>query len=134
MVRAAQVAAIHDDITQMPMGYETVVAEGGSAISGGQRQRPAVARARVRNPSILLLDEATSSLDVVTERAIEQRFSQLEWTQIIMAHRFSTIRHADLILVVDQGAIVERGMHEELLKHQGLYAQLIESQRAECHC
>jgi ATP-binding cassette, subfamily B, bacterial len=130
IVQAAQAAAIHDDIMQMPMNYETVVAEGGSAISGGQRQRLALARALVRTPAILLLDEATSSLDVLTERLVEQQVNQLQCTQIIIAHRLSTIRHADLILAVDGGTIVERGTHEELLKRQGFYAQLIKSQLA----
>lgn len=128
VVQAAQAAAIHDDIMHMPMDYETIVAEGGKAISGGQRQRLALARALIRKPAILLLDEATSSLDVATERVIEHNLRNLACTQIIIAHRLSTIRNADLILAVDQGTIVEGGTHEELLKHQAFYARLIESQ------
>ncbi len=130
VVKAAQMAAIHDDIMQMAMEYETLVSEGGSALSGGQRQRLALARALANAPVILLLDEATSALDVVTERAVEENLRTLECTQIIIAHRLSTIRNADLILVIDQGTIVERGSHDELLKQDGYYAKLIQSQLA----
>ncbi len=114
----------------MPMEYETMVSEGGNALSGGQRQRLALARAVSHAPAILLLDEATSSLDVVTERAVEQNMRQLPCTQIIIAHRLSTIRSADLILVIDQGKIVERGTHHQLLGRSGYYSQLIYSQLA----
>jgi ATP-binding cassette subfamily B protein len=130
IIQAASTAAIHEDILQMPMEYETFVAEGGSALSGGQRQRLALARALAHHPVILLLDEATSALDVVTEQAIERNLSALACTQIIIAHRLSTIRSADLILVLDQGTIVERGTHTELLRCSGFYANLIQSQLA----
>ena len=130
IIKAAQMAAIHDDIMQMPMEYETLVSEGGSALSGGQRQRLALARALVTAPAILLLDEATSSLDVVTEQAIEQNLRKLACTQIIIAHRLSTIRNADLILVLHEGTIVERGTHQQLLSHSGYYNSLIQSQLA----
>jgi ABC-type bacteriocin/lantibiotic exporter with double-glycine peptidase domain len=110
------------------MEYETFVAEGGSALSGGQRQRLALARAA--NPVILLLDEATSALDVVTEQIVEKNLRALRCTQIIIAHRLSTIRNVDLILVLDQGRLVERGTHAELLRRNGYYAWLIQSQLA----
>ncbi|GCE45720.1 HlyB family type I secretion system ABC transporter [Thermosporothrix hazakensis] len=127
-MKAAQIAAFHEDIVQMPMGYDTMVAEGGSALSGGQRQRLALARAIVRNPRILLLDEATSSLDAITEQRITENLQGLSCTQIIIAHRLSTIRSADMIVVLDQGSIVEKGTHEELMKKGGYYAELLKQQ------
>ncbi|MBV9710741.1 MAG: peptidase domain-containing ABC transporter [Ktedonobacteraceae bacterium] len=127
--QAAEMAAIHDDIIQMPMGYETFVSEGGSALSGGQRQRLALARALASSPSILLLDEATSHLDVITEQKVEQNLQKLACTQIIIAHRLSTIRNADLILVLDQGTIVERGSHHQLMARNGYYAHLMQQQQ-----
>lgn len=125
--KAAQLAVLHDEIMQLPMGYETRVAEGGTGLSGGQRQRLAIARALAHQPAILLLDEATSHLDGVTESWVEQNLSHLTCTRIVIAHRLSTIRNADLILVVEQGAIVEQGTHEQLLAKQGYYAALVYS-------
>ena len=127
-VHAAKLAALDSDIQQMPMQYETFVAESGNALSGGQRQRLAIARALANNPSILLLDEATSALDVITEHVIEQNLKSLACTQIIIAHRLSTVRDADTILVLNQGCIVESGSHAELLAKQGYYARLIHNQ------
>jgi ATP-binding cassette, subfamily B, bacterial len=124
IMKAAEMAALHDDILQMAMEYETMVSERGSALSGGQRQRLALARALANAPVILLLDEATSALDVVTERVVEENLGKFQCTQIIIAHRLSTIRNADLILVLDQGTIIERGTHEQLLQRNGYYANL----------
>src|SRR5207248_1058895 len=123
-----EIAAIDGDIMRMPMGYETYVSEGGSALSGGQRQRLSIARAIAHRPALLLLDEATSHLDVATEQRVAEHLQTLACTQIIIAHRLSTIRNADVILVLDQGKIVERGSHDELLQRNGYYARLMHQQ------
>ncbi|HEY5002285.1 MAG TPA: ABC transporter transmembrane domain-containing protein [Ktedonobacteraceae bacterium] len=128
VIEAARIAAIDEDIEKMPMGYDTLVSEGGSAFSGGQRQRVALARALAHHPALLLLDEATSALDVVTEQAIERNLNRLPCTQVIIAHRLSTIRNADVIMVLDQGHIVEQGSHEQLLRGNGFYRHLIQTQ------
>jgi ATP-binding cassette, subfamily B, bacterial len=128
IIEASRLAVIDEDIAKMPMGYDTLVSEGGSAFSGGQRQRVALARALAHHPALLLLDEATSALDVMTEQAVEQNLSRLPCTQIIIAHRLSTIRNADVILVLDRGHIVEMGNHQQLLQKSGFYAHLIQTQ------
>ena len=128
IVKAAQAAAIHEDIAKMPMGYETQLSEGGSVFSGGQRQRLALARALAHRPALLLLDEATSALDVATEQAVARNLARFSCTQIVIAHRLSTICSADLILVMDQGRIVEQGTHRQLLRKRGFYARLIKAQ------
>jgi ATP-binding cassette subfamily B protein len=123
-------ADIHDDVMAMSMGYETFISEGGSVISGGQRQRLAIARALAATPSILLMDEATSALDVVTERKVEENLRRVGCTQIIIAHRLSTVRNADLILVLNEGMLLEQGTHDQLLQQNRYYAKLIRAQLA----
>jgi ABC-type bacteriocin/lantibiotic exporter with double-glycine peptidase domain len=127
-MEAAQLAEIGDDIEQMPMGYETRIAEGGTGLSGGQRQRVSLARALARKPTVLVMDEATSHLDVVTESRVETNLSALACTRIVIAHRLSTICDSDQILVLDDGRIAERGTHDELLSNAGCYATLVSSQ------
>ncbi|ABX04512.1 MAG TPA: peptidase domain-containing ABC transporter [Herpetosiphon sp.] len=128
VIEACQQAAIASDIEAMPMGLETILAEGGSSLSGGQRQRLALARALVHQPSVLLLDEATSHLDVATEAEVDRNLNHLACTRIVIAHRLSTIVNADLIVVLRDGQIIEQGRHEELLAQAGYYAQLIQQQ------
>src|SRR5207253_3687478 len=124
---AARAAQIHDLIASLPEGYDTPVGERGYRFSGGEKQRIAIARTVLRNPPVLILDEATSALDNETERAVQQALDQLARgrTTIAIAHRMSTIRDADQILVLDGGRIVERGAHEELLELDGRYAALL---------
>jgi len=125
LIEAAHLAQIHDDIVNMPLGYDTLLGDGVLSVSGGQRQRLALARALVPRPAILLLDEATSSLDTATERRIQDELAKLRCTRIVIAHRLSTVRAADLILVMDQGVVVERGSHDELMRRRGRYERLV---------
>jgi ABC-type bacteriocin/lantibiotic exporter with double-glycine peptidase domain len=128
VVEAAKLACIHDEIVDMPMGYDTLLLDGGASLSGGQQQRIALARAFAHRPAILLLDEATSDLDSVTERSVLKNLDSLGCTTIVIAHRMSTIRNADIILVMDHGRIVERGSHDELMALSGAYQQLVDAQ------
>ena len=128
--RAAQAANIHDFICDLPAGYDTIVGERGYRLSGGEKQRIALARVILKNPRILVLDEATSSLDSESEALIQEALKRVMAgrSSIVIAHRLSTILAADLILVLDRGQIVERGTHHELLQQGGLYAHLYETQ------
>ena len=125
---AARLAAIHDDIQAMAMGYETLVAEGGTTFSGGQRQRIVIARALVSTPAVLLLDEATSSLDNLSQAIVERHMADSTATRIVIAHRLSTIVDADRIIVMHQGSVAEQGTHDELLARRGAYFNLIRTQ------
>jgi ATP-binding cassette subfamily B protein len=129
---AARAAAIHDRVLELPEQYDTVVGERGYKLSGGEKQRVAIARVLLKDPRILILDEATSALDTVSERLIQAALNRLMEgrTTIAIAHRLSTILRADQILVLDRGRIVERGTHDELLRHEGLYARLYAEQFA----
>ncbi len=126
IIRAAEQANASEFIEKMPEGYDTLVGERGVTLSGGQRQRIAIARAIIRNTPILILDEPTSGLDAVSEKLVFEALDRLMEgkTAIVIAHRLSTIRRADMIYVVNDGAIVESGKHEELLERSGLYAEL----------
>jgi subfamily B ATP-binding cassette protein MsbA len=128
--QAAQAANAHQFISDMPNGYDTVIGNRGMMVSGGERQRLAIARALMKDPQILIFDEATSSLDTESERLVQEAIDRLMVgrTTIVIAHRLSTILHADQILVMKAGRIVERGRHEDLLRLNGVYRRLYDLQ------
>ena len=127
---AAKAANIHEDIMHMPDRYETKVGERGLRLSGGQKQRVAIARAILRQSPIIILDEATASVDVETERQIQKAINRItgKRTIIAIAHRLSTIRNADLILVIQEGEIIERGTHDQLMAQKGTYYRMQNTQ------
>jgi ATP-binding cassette subfamily B protein len=132
IVEAAQIAAAHEFIMGLPAGYNTSVGEKGASLSGGQRQRIAIARTILQNPQLLILDEATSALDYETERQVSVNLQAryADRTVFFITHRLSTIRHADVIVVMDQGSVAEMGTHSELMEKRGRYYCLYQQQDA----
>jgi subfamily B ATP-binding cassette protein MsbA len=128
--QAAKIANAHNYIVQKEEGYDTNIGDRGTKLSGGERQRLTIARAVLKNPPILILDEATSSLDTESERLVQDALDNLmhDRTSIVIAHRLSTVRHADEIIVLNKGTIAERGRHEELIAKDGIYRKLVELQ------
>jgi subfamily B ATP-binding cassette protein HlyB/CyaB len=126
VIQAAKLAGAHEFILELPQGYDTLVGEQGSALSGGQKQRIAIARALITNPKILIFDEATSALDYESERVIQDNMRHIckDRTVFVIAHRLSTVRGADRLIVMDRGRIVESGKHQDLIKQNGYYAKL----------
>ena len=132
VVGAAMLSGAHEFVSELPLGYETKIGERGQSLSGGQKQRIAIARALFKKPRILVVDEATSSLDTESERAIQQNLDQIlkDRTTLIIAHRLSTVRNADVIVVMDRGTIREIGSHYRLMEEKGIYYYLNSQQLA----
>ena len=124
--QAARLASVHEFIARLPDGYQTTVGERGLKLSGGEKQRVAIARTILKNPAILIFDEATSALDTRTERDIQEALKDVsaDRTTLVIAHRLSTVVDADEIIVLDNGTIAERGRHDDLLTQDGLYAAM----------
>jgi ATP-binding cassette subfamily B protein len=132
VIAAAKRACCHDFITALPDGYDTVIGEGGANLSGGERQRISIARAMMKDAPVIFLDEATANVDPENENELTKAIEALtrEKTVIMIAHRLKTVEHADQILVVDHGRIVQRGTHEQLMARKGYYAELYNSSYA----
>jgi ABC-type multidrug transport system fused ATPase/permease subunit len=128
--QAVRIAQLYDFIESLPEKYDTIIGDRGLKLSGGERQRLAIARTILRNPQIILLDEPTSALDALTEELLQKELEKLfrGKTVIVVAHRFATIRSVDRIIVVDNGRIVEDGIHSALMKHQGIYYEMYSKQ------
>lgn len=130
VIAAAKAANAHDFIESLPEGYDTKVGERGVKLSGGQKQRIAIARVFLKNPPLLILDEATSALDLESEALIQESLERLahDRTTFIVAHRLSTVTHADKIIVIDHGELKEAGRHDELMEQKGIYYNLFQVQ------
>ncbi len=127
VIEAAKKAACHDFISALPEGYDTVVGEGGATLSGGEKQRIAIARAIMKDAPIIILDEATANVDPENEKELTEAIENLtkKKTIIMIAHRLKTVRNADQIIVIDKGKIVQRGKHDELMQEDGIYRNFI---------
>ena len=131
VVEAAKKACCHDFISKLPDGYDTVIGEGGATLSGGEKQRISIARAIMKNAPIVILDEATANVDPENEKELMDAVDALtkEKTIIMIAHRLKTVRHADQIVVVDKGRIVQQGTHEQLMKQEGIYKRFVDARQ-----